>query len=99
MTVLCGLDSSASKMKLLRGTKTMAKRGAILDLGRHKVLRSQFSPMVIHNEQRPLGLSHSVYYTGQADAMQRDYAAGLKREAQMQALLDLKQRMIDKNLV
>ena len=43
------------------------------------------------------------YVSGQAKAWQAEYdakiAADAKRDAQMQALLELKQRMIDKNLL
>jgi len=39
------------------------------------------------------------YVTGQADAAKRDYDARLKREAQMQALLVLKQKLLDKGLL
>ena len=40
-----------------------------------------------------------VYVTGQAEAAKRDYDARLKREAKMQALLVLKQELIDKGLL
>ena len=81
----------------------MAKRGAIIDMGRHKVVGSSWRSMdtqaysrSYEPESRP---EFRVYVTGQADAMQAEYEAKLKREAQVQALLDLKQRMLDKNLL
>jgi hypothetical protein len=37
--------------------------------------------------------------SGQADAMQQAYEATQKKEAMLKALLELKQRMLDKNLV
>ena len=81
----------------------MAKRGAIIDMGRHKAVGSSWKAMdtlafsrSYEPETRP---EFRVYVTGQADAMQAEYEAKLKREAQMQALLDLKQRMLDKNLL
>tara|TARA_R110001606_G_scaffold385523_2_gene549078 strand:+ start:405 stop:689 length:285 start_codon:yes stop_codon:yes gene_type:complete len=94
-------------MKLLRGTETMAKRGAIVDMGKHKPLGSSWRSMdtqaysrSYEPETRP---DFRCYVTGQADAWQAEYdakiAADAKRQAQMQALFDLKQRMIDKNLV
>ena len=49
------------------------------------------------------GLSHSVYYTGQAGQWQAEYdaklAAAAKREAQTQALQDLKEKLLDKGLL
>jgi hypothetical protein len=77
MKVLCGLDSSASKMKLLRGTETMAKRGAIVDMGKHKPLGSSWRSMdsmaysrSYEPETRP---DFHVYVTGQSDAMLDEY--------------------------
>ena len=85
----------------------MAKRGAIIDMGRHKVVGSSWRSMdtqaysrSYEPETRP---DFHVYVSGQAKAWQAEYdakvAADAKRDAQMQALLDLKQRMIDKNLL
>jgi len=81
----------------------MAKRGAIIDMGRHKAVGSSWRSMdsmaysrSYEPETRP---EFRCFVTGQADAMQAEYEAKLKREAQMQALLDLKQRMLDKNLL
>ena len=85
----------------------MAKRGAIVDLGRHKAVGSSWRSMdsmaysrSYEPETRP---EFRCYVTGQAKAWQAEYdakvAADAKREAQMQALLDLKQRMLDKNLL
>ena len=80
----------------------MARR-FITPMGRHKPIRSSWQAMdtgaysrSYEPETRP---EFRVYVTGQADAMQAEYEARLKREAQMQALLDLKQRMLDKNLL
>ena len=85
----------------------MAKRGAVIDMGRHKAVGSSWKAMdtlaysySYEPETRP---EFRCYVSGQAKAWQAEYdakvAAGLKRDAQMQALLDLKQRMIDKNLL
>ena len=78
-------------------------RQFITPMGRHKPIRSSWAAMdtqafsrSYEPESRP---DFRVYVTGQADAMQAEYEAKLKREAQMQALLDLKQRMLDKNLL
>ena len=78
-------------------------RQFITPMGRHKPVRSSWAAMdtgaysrSYEPETRP---EFRVYVTGQADAMQAEYEARLKREAQMQALLDLKQRMLDKNLL
>ena len=78
-------------------------RKFITPMGRHKPVRSSWAAMdtkaftrSYEPETRP---EFRVYVTGQADAAKRDYEARLKREAQMQALLDLKQRMLDKNLL
>ena len=78
-------------------------RKFITPMGRHKPVRSSWQAMdskafsrVYEPETRP---EFRCYVTGQADAMQAEYEARLKREAQMQALLDLKQRMLDKNLL
>ena len=80
----------------------MARR-FITPMGRHKPVRSSRAAMdskafsrSYEPETRP---EFRVYVTGQADAMQAEYEARLKREAQVQALLDLKQRMLDKNLL
>ena len=85
----------------------MAKRGAIVDMGRHKTVGSSWRSMdsmaysrSYEPETRP---DFHVYVSGQADAWQAEYdakiAAEAKRQAQMQALLDLKQRMLDKGLL
>jgi acetyl-CoA carboxylase carboxyltransferase component len=85
----------------------MAKRGAIHSMGRHKALGSSWRSMdskaysrSYEPETRP---EFRCYVTGQAKAWQAEYdakvAADARREAQMQALLDLKQRMLDKNLL
>jgi hypothetical protein len=78
-------------------------RKFITPMGRHKPVRSSWAAMdskafsrSYEPETRP---EFRCYVTGQADAAKRDYEARLKREAQMQALLDLKQRMLDKNLL
>lgn len=85
----------------------MAKRGAIVDMGKHKPLgsswRSMDSMAYSHSYEPETRPDFQVYVTGQADTWQAEYDAKIeadaRREAQMQALLDLKQRMIDKNLV
>jgi hypothetical protein len=85
----------------------MAKRGAIVDMGRHKAVGSSWRSMdnmaYSHSYEPETRPEFHVYVSGQADAWQAEYAAKIeaeaKRQAQMQALLDLKQRMIDKNLV
>ena len=85
----------------------MAKRGAVLDMGRHKLVQSSWRSMdsmaysrSYEPETRP---EFRVYETGMAGQCHAEYQARLeadaKRQAQMQALLDLKQRMLDKNLV
>ena len=81
----------------------MAKRGAIIDIGRHKAVGSSWRSMdsmaysrSYEPETRP---EFRCYVTGQAEAAQQAYEAKLKREAQVQALLELKQRMLDKNLL
>ena len=78
-------------------------RKFITPMGRHKPVRSSWAAMdskafsrVYEPETRP---EFRCFVTGQAEAMQAEYEAKLKREAQMQALLDLKQRMLDKNLL
>ena len=78
-------------------------RKFITPVGRHKPVRSSWAAMdskafsrVYEPETRP---EFRCFVTGQAEAMQAEYEAKLKREAQMQALLDLKQRMLDKNLL
>ena len=78
-------------------------RQFITPIGRHKPVQSSWRSMdsmaysrSYEPETRP---EFRVYVTGQADAMQAEYEAKLKREAQVQALLELKQRMIDKNLI
>ena len=78
-------------------------RQFITPMGRHKPIRSSWAAMdtqaysrSYEPETRP---EFRVYVNGQADAMQAEYKAKLKREAQVQALLELKQRMLDKNLL
>ena len=78
-------------------------RKFITPMGRHKPVTSSWAAMdrkafsrVYEPETRP---EFRCYVTGQADAAKRDYEARIKRDAQMQALLDLKQRMLDKNLL
>ena len=75
----------------------------ITPMGKHKPVRSSWAAMDTgayrrryEPETRP---EFRVYVTGQAEAMQAEYEAKLKREAQVQALLELKQRMLDKNLL
>jgi hypothetical protein len=85
----------------------MAKRGAIIDMGRHKAVGSSWKAMdtlafsrSYEPETRP---DFRVYVTGQADAWQAEYdakvAADAKREARFQAVLELKQKLLDKGLL
>jgi hypothetical protein len=85
----------------------MAKRGAIIDMGRHKAVGSSWKAMdtlafsrSYEPETRP---EFRVYVTGQADAWQAEYdakvAADAKREARFQAVLELKQKLLDKGLL
>ena len=78
-------------------------RKFITPMGRHKPVRSSWAAMdskaFTRSYEPETGPEFRVYVTGQADAMKAEYEARLKREAQMQALLDLKQRMLDKNLL
>ncbi len=85
----------------------MAKRGAIVDMGRHKAVGSSWKAMdtlafsrSYEPETRP---DFRVYVTGQADAWQAEYdatvAADAKRKAQFQAVLELKQKLLDKGLL
>ena len=82
-------------------------RKFITPMGKHKPVRSSWAAMdtqaysrSYEPETRP---EFRCYVSGQAKAWQAEYdakvAADAKRDAQMQALLDLKQRMIDKNLL
>tara|TARA_R100000541_G_scaffold49600_1_gene56731 strand:+ start:123 stop:380 length:258 start_codon:yes stop_codon:yes gene_type:complete len=85
----------------------MAKRGAVIDIGRHKPLGSSWRSMdtlaysrSYEPETRP---DFRVYVTGQAKAWQAEYdakiAADAKREARFQAVLELKQKLLDKGLL
>jgi hypothetical protein len=66
----------------------MAKRGAIIDLGRHKVVRSQFSGIVIHDEQMD-DQALSVYHTGQAAACLAEYKKAIDKQAALDILAEL----------
>lgn len=81
----------------------MAKRGAIIDMGRHKAVgsswRSMDSMAYSHSYEPETRPEFQCYVSGQADAMQQAYEATQKKEAMLKALLELKQRMLDKNLV
>ena len=90
MTVLCGLDNAASKMKLLRGTETMARK-FITPMGKHKPLGSSWRSMdsiaysrSYEPETRP---DFRVYVTGQADACLALYRKE-KDKADALAILD-----------
>ena len=85
----------------------MAKRGAIIDMGRHKVVGSSWRSMdtqaysrSYEPETRP---EFRCYVTGQAKAWQAEYdakvAADAKREARFQTVLELKQKLLDKGLL
>ena len=90
MTVFCGLDNAASKMKLLRGTETMARK-FITPMGKHKPLGSSWRSMdskaysrSYEPETRP---EFRVYVTGQADACLALYRKE-KDKADALAILD-----------
>jgi len=85
----------------------MAKRGAVIDMGRHKAVGSSWRSMdsmaysrSYEPETRP---DFHVYVSGQAKAWQAEYdakiAADAKREARFQAVLELKQKLLDKGLL
>ncbi len=68
----------------------MAKRGAIVDMGKHKPLGSSWRSMdtqaysrSYEPETRP---DFQVYVTGQAKAMADEYEAMLEREATLKVL-------------
>jgi len=68
----------------------MAKRGAIVDLGRHKAVGSSWRSMdtqaysrSYEPETRP---DFHVYVTGQAKAMADEYEAMLERKATLKVL-------------
>jgi|TARA_B100000035_G_scaffold154546_1_gene131636 hypothetical protein len=90
MTVLCGLDNAASKMKLWRGIQTMARK-FITPMGRHKPLGSSWQSMdckaysrSYEPETRP---EFRVYVTGQADAWAERYRKE-QDKAEALAILD-----------
>ena len=92
MTVLCGLDNAASKMKLLRGTETMARK-FITPMGRHKPLGSSWQSMdtqaysrSYEPETRP---EFRVYVTGQADAMLEQYKKDVDKAEALAILAEL----------
>ena len=81
----------------------MAKRGAIIDIGRHKPLGSSWRSMdtlaysrSYEPETRP---EFRCFVTGQADAANRAYKAQIESEAKQQRLLALKARMLAKGLL
>jgi len=85
----------------------MAKRGAVIDMGRHKAIGSSWKAMdtlafsrSYEPETRP---EFRCYVSGQAKAWQAEYdakvAADAKREARFQAVLELKQKLLDKGLL
>lgn len=85
----------------------MAKRGAVIDMGRHKAVGSSWRAMdtlafsrSYEPETRP---EFRCYVSGQAKAWQAEYdakvAADAKREARFQAVLELKQKLLDKGLL
>ena len=85
----------------------MAKRGAIVDIGRHKPLgsswRSMDSMAYSRSYEPEIRPDFHVYVSGQAKAWQAEYdakiAADAKREARFQAVLELKQKLLDKGLL
>ncbi len=71
----------------------MAKRGANIDMGKHKPLGSSWRSMdtqaysrSYEPETRP---DFQVYVTGQAKAMADEYEAMLEREATLKVLNDI----------
>ena len=71
----------------------MAKRGAIIDMGRHKAVGSSWRSMdtqaysrSYEPETRP---DFQVYVTGQAKAMSDEYEAMLERKATLKVLNDI----------
>jgi len=66
----------------------MAKRGAIHDLGRHKVVRSQFAGIIIHDEQMD-DQALSVYHTGQAAACLALYRKAVDKQAALDILAEM----------
>jgi len=85
----------------------MAKRGAVIDMGRHKAIGSSWKAMdtlafsrSYEPETRP---EFRCYVSGQAKAWQAEYdakvAADAKREARFQVVLELKQKLLDKGLL
>jgi len=71
----------------------MAKRGAIIDIGRHKAVGSSWRSMdsmaysrSYEPETRP---DFHVYVSGQAKAWQVEYEATLEREATLKVLADV----------
>ncbi len=70
----------------------MSKRGAIVDMGRHKPVQSSWRSMdtlaYSHSYEPETRPEFRVYVTGQADAAKRDYEARLKREADLQKIAD-----------
>ena len=90
MTVLCGLDNAASKMKLLRGTETMARK-FITPMGKHKPLgsswRSMDSKAYSRSYEPETRSEFRVYVTGQADACLALYRKE-KDKADALAILD-----------
>lgn len=80
----------------------MAKRH-IIPMGKHKPVRSSWAAMdtlafsrSYEPEARP---EYRCFVSGQADAAKQAYEARLKREAQIQALLVLKEKLLDKGLL
>ena len=85
----------------------MAKRGAVIDMGTHKPLGSSWRSMdsmayshVYEPESRP---EFQCYVSGQKTQMQAVYDTHkqeqARREARMDTLLLLKQKMLDKGLL
>jgi hypothetical protein len=78
-------------------------RQFITPMGKHKPVRSSWAAMDTQAYSRSYEPESRhefrVYVTGQADAMQAEYEAKLKREARIQAVLELKQKLLDKNLL
>tara|TARA_R110001606_G_scaffold31918_1_gene97121 strand:- start:967 stop:1224 length:258 start_codon:yes stop_codon:yes gene_type:complete len=85
----------------------MAKRGAVIDMGRHRAVgsswRSMDSMAYSHSYEPETRPEFRCYVSGQAGQWQAEYdakvAADAKREAQTQALQDLKEKLLDKGLL
>ena len=71
----------------------MSKRGAIVDMGRHKPVQSSWRSMdtmaFSHSYEPETRPEFQCYVTGQAKAMADEYEAMLEREATLKVLNDI----------